>query len=126
MRIHLFARLLNSKWNAVRNFHTGNLTNRIERDVTDVVNFITESIPSLVTTIVQFLGAFFFLFYMDSMLAVIIVCIIPVFILSSKIYVKRMKRLTHAIRGQESNIQSLIQKPYNITSLLKRLIAFTH
>ena len=60
MRIHLFARLLNSKWNAVRNFHTGNLTNRIEKDVTDVVNFITESIPSLVTTIVQFLGAFFF------------------------------------------------------------------
>ena len=124
MRIHLFARLLNSKWNAVRNFHTGNLTNRIEKDVTDVVNFITESIPSLVTTIVQFLGAFFFLFYMDSMLAVIIVCIIPFFILSSKIYVKRMKRLTHAIRGQESNIQSLIQETLQHNILVKTLDCF--
>lgn len=124
LRIRLFAKLLNSKWSSVRNYHTGNLTNRIERDVTDVVNFITESIPSLVTTIVQFLGAFFFLFYMDKMLAIIIVCIIPFFILSSKIYVKKMKRLTHEIRGQESNIQALIQETLQHNILVKTLDCF--
>lgn len=124
MRLHLFAKLLNSKWTSVRNFHTGNLTNRIERDVNDVVNFITESIPSLVTTIFQFLGAFFFLFYMDRMLAIIIVCIIPFFILSSKIYVRKMKKLTHDIRGQESNIQSLIQETLQHNILVKTLDCF--
>ncbi|EJW92027.1 ABC superfamily ATP binding cassette transporter, ABC protein [gut metagenome] len=79
MRRHVFARLLQSQWGALRSYHTGNLTNRMERDVTDVVNFVTESIPSLVTTCVQFIGAFFFLFFMDRTLAVIVVCVISLF-----------------------------------------------
>lgn len=62
MRRHIFSKLLNSEWTALKKYHTGNLTNRIEHDVNDVVNFITESIPSLITTLTQFVGAFFLLF----------------------------------------------------------------
>lgn len=124
MRLQIFSRLLNSKWTMVRKYHTGNLTNRIERDVNDVTDFVTESIPAFVTTCVQFVGAFLFLFYMDNMLAVIIVCIVPFFILSSKLYVKRMKKLTHGIRNQESNIQSFIQETLQHNILVKTLDCF--
>lgn len=124
MRLHIFNRLLNSKWTAVRKYHTGNLTNRIERDVYDVTNFVTESIPAFVTTCVQFVGAFLFLFYMDKMLAMIITCIVPFFLLSSKLYVKKMKRLTHDIREKESNIQSLIQETLQHNILVKTLDCF--
>ena len=54
MQQHIFARLLRSDWTALKKFHTGNLTNRLERDVTDVVNFTTETIPSFITTLTQF------------------------------------------------------------------------
>ena len=121
MRRHVFARLLQSQWGALRCYHTGNLTNRMERDVTDVVNFVTESIPSLVTTCVQFIGAFFFLFFMDRTLAVIVVCVIPFFLLSSKLYVRTMRRLSHRVRDEESGIQSIIQETLQHALVVKTL-----
>lgn len=121
MRQHIFAQLLRSKWTDIKNFHTGNLTNRIERDVTDVVNFTTESIPSLFTTLTQFTGAFLFLFFMDRTLAIIIVCVIPFFIISSKLYVKKMRNLSHQARDEESRIQSIIQETLQHVMIVKTL-----
>lgn len=121
MRQHIFAQLLRSKWTNLKAYHTGNLTNRIERDVTDVVNFTTESIPSLFTTLTQFVGAFLFLFFMDSTLAIIIVCVIPFFIISSKLYVKKMRNLSHQARDEESRIQSIIQETLQHVMIVKTL-----
>lgn len=121
MRQHLFNRLLRCKWTELKTYHTGNLTNRIEHDVNDVVNFVTESIPSFITTLAQFIGAFFFLFFMDSTLAIIIVCIIPFFIISSKLYIKKMRKLSHQARDEESKIQSTIQESLQHVMIIKTL-----
>lgn len=121
MRQHLFNRLLRCKWTELKTYHTGNLTNRIEHDVNDVVNFVTESIPSFITTLAQFIGAFFFLFFMDSTLAIIIVCVIPFFIISSKLYVKKMRKLSHQARDEESKIQSTIQESLQHVMIIKTL-----
>lgn len=121
MRQHLFNRLLRCKWTELKAYHTGNLTNRIEHDVNDVVNFVTESIPSFITTLAQFIGAFFFLFFMDSTLAIIIVCVIPFFIISSKLYVKKMRKLSHQARDEESKIQATIQESLQHVMIIKTL-----
>ena len=121
MRQHLFNKLLRSEWTKLKSFHTGNLTNRIEHDVNDVVNFITESIPSFITTLTQFTGAFFFLFFMDRTLAIIIVCVIPFFIISSKLYVKKMRKLSHQARDEESKIQAIIQESLQHVMIIKTL-----
>lgn len=121
MRQHLFNRLLRCKWTELKTYHTGNLTNRIEHDVNDVVNFVTESIPSFITTLAQFIGAFFFLFFMDSTLAIIIVCVIPFFIISSKLYIKKMRKLSHQARDEESKIQSTIQESLQHVMIIKTL-----
>lgn len=129
MRQHLFNRLLRCKWTELKTYHTGNLTNRIEHDVNDVVNFVTESIPSFITTLAQFIGAFFFLFFMDSTLAIIIVCVIPFFIISSKLYIKKMRKLSHQARDEESKIQSTIQESLlhvMIIKTLQRVAYFTN
>ncbi len=121
MRQHLFNRLLRCKWTELKTYHMGNLTNRIEHDVNDVVNFVTESIPSFITTLAQFIGAFFFLFFMDSTLAIIIVCVIPFFIISSKLYIKKMRKLSHQARDEESKIQSTIQESLQHVMIIKTL-----
>lgn len=121
MRQHLFNRLLRCKWTELKTYHTGNLINRIEHDVNDVVNFVTESIPSFITTLAQFIGAFFFLFFMDSTLAIIIVCVIPFFIISSKLYIKKMRKLSHQARDEESKIQSTIQESLQHVMIIKTL-----
>lgn len=121
MQRTLFGRLLGSNWKDMKRFHTGNLINRLERDVSDVVSFLTESIPSLVCTVMQFLGAFIFLFVMDRKLACIVVLVIPFFLLSSKLYVKKMRKLTHRIRDEESRIQAILQESLQHTLVIKTL-----
>ncbi len=126
MRRRIFDRLLRGDWTALRKYHTGDLTNRMERDTSDVVNFVTESVPSFIVTLTQFVGAFLFLFFMDSTLAVIVVCIVPFFILSSKLYVKKMRRLTHVAREEESRIQSTIQETLQHVMVVKTLQRVEH
>lgn len=121
MRKQIFAHLLESRWKDMKKFHTGNLLNRIERDVTDIINFLTESIPAFLNTFVQFVGAFTLLFIMDSELACLIIVVIPFFLLSSKLYLKKMRRLTHQVRDTESRIQAVIQESLQHTLVIKTL-----
>lgn len=121
MRLHIFTKLMNGEWNALRAFHSGNLINRMEQDVNGIVNFLTESIPSLVCTLTQFTGAFFFLFFMDKQLACIVVLILPFFVICSKLYVKRMRKITHNIRDKESAVQSTIQECLQHVLIIKTL-----
>ena len=121
MQRTVFARLLQSEWKGMKRFHTGNLLNRIERDVSDVINFLTEYIPSLSNTCLQFIGAFLFLFWMDSTLACVVVVVLPFFIIVSKLYVRRMRSLTHDVRETESKIQSIIQESLQHTLVIKTL-----
>lgn len=121
MRLHIFTKLMNGEWNALRAFHSGNLINRMEQDVNGIVNFLTESIPSLVCTLAQFTGDFFFLFFMDKQLACIVVLILPFFVICSKLYVKRMRKITHNIRDKESAVQSTIQECLQHVLIIKTL-----
>lgn len=121
MRLHIFTKLMNGEWNALRAFHSGNLINRMEQDVNGIVNFLTESIPSLFCTLAQFTGAFFFLFFMDKQLACIVVLILPFFVICSKLYVKRMRKITHNIRDKESAVQSTIQECLQHVLIIKTL-----
>ena len=121
MHSNFFSLLLNSDWRELRNFHTGDLTNRLQRDASEITSFITESLPTLITTIIKFFAAFGFLYLMDSTLALIIVGILPVFIIMGRLYVNRMRAITHNVRTSESNIQSLMQETLQHTPVVKTL-----
>lgn len=117
----IFARLLGGDWSCLRRFHSGNLLNRLEIDVTQVITFLTESLPSFLCTALQFLGAFVFLYWMDRTLACIVVLILPFFVISSKLYVRKMRRLSHDVRDTESRIQALLQESIQHSLVIKTL-----
>ncbi|WP_454895973.1 ABC transporter ATP-binding protein [Alloprevotella tannerae] len=117
----LYARLLGSGWRELRAYHTGNLLNRLETDVYTVITLLTENFPSFFTTIVKFLGAFLFLFWMDKTLALIVVVIVPFFVVCSKLYMRKLRRLTHVIRDNDSKIQSLLQESLQHVVVIKTL-----
>ncbi len=121
MHSSFFHLLLNSDWRKLRGFHTGDLTNRLQRDASEVTNFLTESLPTLVTTLIKFTAAFVFLYVMDSMLALLLVVILPMFILMGRLYVNKMRAITHNVRTSESSIQSLMQESLQHTPVIKTL-----
>ena len=122
MQRNFFERLLRSEWVGLRRFHTGDLLNRMVRDVSDVIRFLTESLPSLLIAIFQFFGAFLFLYIMDRRLAVIVVLILPIFLVMSRLYVRRMRTISHRVRDLEARVQSIVQESLQHSLLLKSLV----
>ncbi len=110
MQLTYFNRLLHSQWQERNRRHSGDILNRLERDVTDVVNTVTETLPSIIAVGIRLTGAFLFLYSMDPTLACLTVAVIPLFIMMSKVYMKRMRNLTREIRNTDSRIQSLLQE----------------
>ncbi len=121
MQRHIFARVLHNEWNGTESRHTGDMLNRLERDVRDITSAITETLPSTLTVAVRFIGAFCFLFSMAPRLALLLAVIAPLFILCSRIYIKRMRTITRQVRNTDSAIQSLMQEGLQHNLVLKTL-----
>ena len=121
LRHRLFARLLQSRWNAMEQFHTGDVMNRIEKDVSSVVVMLTVSLPSFVVTGMQLLAAFVFFCFLDARLPWVVVGVFPLFLWIGRFYLKRMYRYTSKIRKSDSRIQSIIQESLQLRSVIKAL-----
>lgn len=121
MQQHMLDIILNSHIEGKDKYHSGDVINRLENDVKAVVNFMTETIPESLSVALLFTGAFVYLFQMDHILAFITVGIIPVFMLLSKLYVRKMKRLTRNMRDSESRVQSILQETVQHRTLIKTL-----
>ena len=121
MQQALLDRILRSQWSGKERHHSGDVLNRLEFDVVSVVNFLTETMPSTLSVVALFVGAFGILFSMDSTLALITVAIIPVFVLLSKLYVRRMRHLTRSVRDSDSRVQSVLQETIQHRMLIKSL-----
>lgn len=121
MQQRLFARLLKSEWNGKEIRHSGDVLNRLEKDVTDITNVITETLPSALAVIVRMGGAFLYLYSMAPTLACLILIIVPIFSLLSKLYVKKMRQLTREIRNTDSIIQSILTESIQHRIVLKTL-----
>lgn len=121
MQRRMLDRILRAEWKGREDMHSGDIINRLEQDVNHVVNFLTEVLPNTVSVLAMFLGAFLYLFSMDSTLALIIVAILPLFILLSRVYVSRMRRFSRDVRNSDSRVQSLLQETIQHRMLVKTL-----
>lgn len=123
MQQRVLARLLRSEWRGREAMHSGDIINRLEQDVKTVVTFLTETLPSTVSTVAMFVGAFFYLFQMDTWLAITTVAILPVFILVSRVYIAYMRRYNRKVRDTDSLIQSLLTETMQHRMLVKTMEA---
>lgn len=121
MQRQLLDRMLRAEWHGKESRHSGDVLNRLETDVNVVVDFLAETIPNTLSVLALFIGAFWYLFSMDAMLAIVTIAIIPVFILLSKLYVRQMRNLTRTVRNSDSKVQSVLQETIQNRMLIKTL-----
>ena len=121
MQQRMLDRILRSRWHGKEHFHSGDVLNRLEFDVANVVDFLTQTIPNTLSVFAMFCGAFCYLFAMDAVLALITVAILPVFIGLSKVSVNRMRKLTKDVRAEDSRVQSALQETIQHRMLIKTL-----
>lgn len=121
MRAVTFRRLLEGTWQGMRRFHTTDIVNRVSRDADTVTTFLTEGIPTFLSVFLQLIGAFVFMYTLNSRLAVVVLLVAPVFILLSKLYIRRLHKLNHEVKEVESQVLKCIQESLQHSIVVKTL-----
>ena len=121
MQQMFFARILNSRWSGIGRFHSGDVLNRLFGDVNDIVRLMTDVVPNTLVIAVQFVASFCYLYIMDRSLAIIIICVTPVFLLVARFYLHRMRRIVRKIKDSNSALQAIIQESIQHKMVIKVL-----
>ena len=121
LRQRLFNHVMISRWMGREGIHTGDILNRIERDVSSIADLLCRIIPSVLITLVRLTAAFAFLLYLDIRLAAVLFFIMPIALLISKSYVKKMRKLSKDIRNTDSRLQSFLQENIQHRTLISSL-----
>lgn len=119
MQQRLLDRILRSEWHSKEKRHTGDVINRLATDVGHVINFLTETMPNSLSTLALFIGAFAYLYSMDKVLSLVIVAMVPVVIILSRIYMRKMRQLSRDVRTCDSKVQSVLTETVQNRMLIK-------
>ena len=126
LKYNYFIKIMESRWAGREGLHTGDMLNRLEVDVVRVSDTLARTVPAIIATAIQLLAALLFLGSMDWRLAAVVVLIMPVALLLSRSYVKRMRRLTGELRETDSRIQTHIQENIQHRTLISSLESTGH
>lgn len=121
LRYNLFSYLMTSAWDGKEQFHSGDTVNRLEEDVRLVSESMSKVLPSVVITCFQMTTVFILLCILNSRLALIIAAVMPLFLLLSKVYMKRMRHLTKEVRNTDGEVQSHMQEKLQHKTLIQTL-----
>ena len=121
LRLRLFDKSMNSDWTGKDRLHSGDTMNRLEEDVRVVSESVGDDIPQMLIVGFQLAAASAFLFMLQRDLLYVLLCIMPVALLSSKLYFKTMRKLTAEVRSKESQVQSILQENLQNRLLVKAM-----
>jgi ABC-type bacteriocin/lantibiotic exporter with double-glycine peptidase domain len=121
-RTMLDAQML-SVWKLIKNWHTGDIQIRIQTDCEEVANTIANTFLSFILTTIQLLASVGFLWYMDPMLALMILAISPLFVFS-KLYFRKMRKLSKEVKEEESNFSKVLQENLRFRLLIRAMGIF--
>lgn len=121
IRINIFRDLLSTQWLKLQSYHSGDVMSRINSDVGEVVSLVSQTIPNLISILLKLIGAFVMLYMMDSTLAIILLFLIPVVLIVSKLYFKKMRAYSRAIKDASSNVHLFFQESIQNGGIVKAL-----
>lgn len=111
MRLRLFNKVLRRQlYTSKDDLHSGDVSQRLEKDIASTAAVTTSILPGMVVTSVQLVGAFLLMHFIDAVLAWSLLILTPVVVVCAKYLSSRLKKMTLAIREEESRIQMLIQE----------------
>lgn len=114
----LFRKILITDWESLEQFRSGDLLNRIGSDAATVSGAVTGFIPTLLSSTVQFFGAFLIILCYDPVMALITLIGVPVTALASRFLLRKMRNHSREMKELYSDVMSFQQESLqNITSI---------
>lgn len=110
IRMRIFSHLLYARWQSLGQMHSGDILTRIIRDTDDMVVLLTNSLPTFILASVQLFASLLMLYVFSPTLAIILGIGMPVVMVFSKLFYKKMLTYTEQIKRAESTINSQMQE----------------
>lgn len=107
---YFFSHVIRAEWSSIRVFHSGEIMSRADTDIEDVTRLFTYTFPQFAVTFLKLSGAFCFLFLMDRWLACVLAGLIPVVLLFSKFYFRKMRYLSREQKEARSLARQFYQE----------------
>lgn len=121
IRLRIFSHLLRRQMFDQNELHSGDVTSRLEKDISTVSNATSNIIPELCVTTFQLIGAFLLMESMDARLAWALLLLTPAFFIVGKLVALKIRQMTMAIRKQESIIQMMVQETMEHNVVLRTM-----
>lgn len=106
LRAKVYGNILSTDWQSLQEFHSGDLLNRINTDVTTVSHSVLGWVPTLIIKLSQFLFSLIIILWHDPTMALLALVTAPFTLLIAKPFVSRMRRLSKEVRNVSSEMMS--------------------
>ena len=115
----VYDKLLQTDWEALSCYHSGDLLTRVGGDVNTVSSSVLGWIPDLITRLLQFVGTFAVLAYFDASLAVLALLAAPVTLLMSRYVISKMRSHNKKMRQLTSDMTVFNAETFQNLQLIK-------
>ncbi len=119
IRSEIYSHVLKSSVVDISKFHSGDLLNRLESDVSTISSAVINFIPSVFTRGLQFFGSLLLVLYYDKTMAFLALMSAPVMFFSSRILVKTIRKYSKATRELNGKILAYSEESVQNIQLIK-------
>ncbi len=110
IRAEIYKSMATADWENINKYHSGDLINRLEGDVSSVSGNVISFLPGLLTKLMQFFGCLGIVLYYDATLAILALMSAPVLFFSSRFMTKMMRRYNLESREMNGKILSFSEE----------------
>ena len=119
IKTYVYRDILHKKQPSLDQYHTGQLMNYLDSDVTRIVEGLVDIIPRFIFLILRFLFAFILLFILDMFFAFVMLGFGSVLLVASVFLRNEMKKRHNAMQDQEARLRSYMQENLEHIMLIK-------
>lgn len=119
LRAEVFGVFMNTDWQALQQYHSGDLLNRINSDVSTVAGSVLGWIPTLVVKTTQFVASLIVILYYDPTMALFTLLSAPLSLLIAKPFMRKLRTFSSEMREVSSEMMSFNEEAFQNAQPIK-------
>ena len=119
IRADVYNRIMETDWEAMSDFHSGDLLNRVDNDVSSVSSCVIGWLPNFITRSLQFIGSLAIIVYYDITLAALALLSAPVTVFVSRFLTRRMREHNRKMREISSEVMAFNGESFQNIQMIK-------
>ncbi|MFC6095065.1 ABC transporter ATP-binding protein [Flavobacterium qiangtangense] len=110
IRVKLFNHLMSFKMKYFDNEPVGKLVTRSVFDIESISKIFSQGLFMIISDLLKMVVVLLFMFYMNWKLTVIVMCAMPILVIATRVFQKKMKVAFEEVRTQISNLNTFVQE----------------